>query len=117
MRFGDAEDQTNHGMQRSGGGVVSREVNVKSRRPLIPDVRRMLFHIFQRHGAVAIVRHDAATHRNRHKYPFFRHHKAEARERLEKPAKPDLSIVDVQSNPPILDRKCRLNSPPPSPRR
>ena len=28
----------NNGMQRSGGGVVSREINVNFRRPLIPDV-------------------------------------------------------------------------------
>ena len=27
-------------MQRSGGGAVSREINVNSRRPLIPVVRR-----------------------------------------------------------------------------
>ncbi|QEF97182.1 hypothetical protein Mal15_12200 [Stieleria maiorica] len=28
----------NHGMQRSGGGAVSHEINVNSRRPLIPVV-------------------------------------------------------------------------------
>jgi len=28
-------------MQRSGGGAVSREINVNSRRPLIPDVIRL----------------------------------------------------------------------------
>ena len=28
----------NHGMQRSGGGLVFGEINVNSRRPLIPDV-------------------------------------------------------------------------------
>ncbi|TWU10043.1 hypothetical protein Pla52o_58000 [Novipirellula galeiformis] len=28
-------------MQRSGGGAVSREINVNSRRPLIPNVRRL----------------------------------------------------------------------------
>ena len=31
--------RTNHGMQRSGGGLVSREINVNCRRPLIPVVR------------------------------------------------------------------------------
>ncbi|QEG00733.1 hypothetical protein Mal15_48050 [Stieleria maiorica] len=31
----------NHGMQRSGGGAVSHEINVNSRRPLIPVVRRL----------------------------------------------------------------------------
>lgn len=30
----------NHGKQRSGGGAVYREINVNSRRPLIPTVRR-----------------------------------------------------------------------------
>jgi hypothetical protein len=29
-----------HGMQRSGGGAVSREINVNSRRPLIPNGSR-----------------------------------------------------------------------------
>ena len=33
------QNQTNHGMQRSGDGAFSGEINVDSRRPLIPDVR------------------------------------------------------------------------------
>ncbi len=33
------ERRQNNGMQRSGGGAVFGEINVNSRRPLIPDVR------------------------------------------------------------------------------
>jgi hypothetical protein len=32
------QEGQNHGMQQSGGGEVSREINVNSRRPLIPIV-------------------------------------------------------------------------------
>ncbi len=38
---GDNKNGQNHGMQRSGGGPVSREIKVDSRRPLIPDVPRL----------------------------------------------------------------------------
>ncbi|TWU59542.1 hypothetical protein [Crateriforma conspicua] len=38
--FGFVKDWQNHGMQRSGGGAVSFEINVDSRRPLIPIVTR-----------------------------------------------------------------------------
>jgi hypothetical protein len=39
----DQSEPTNHGMQRSGGGEFFGEINVNSRRPLIPTVRRHSF--------------------------------------------------------------------------
>ncbi|TWU44485.1 hypothetical protein Poly59_61570 [Rubripirellula reticaptiva] len=35
------EEATNHGMQRSGGGLLLGEINDNSRRPLIPVVIRL----------------------------------------------------------------------------
>jgi hypothetical protein len=43
---------TNHGMQRSGGDDVSREINAHSRRPLIPTVPRQEFRTTQNKAAM-----------------------------------------------------------------
>ena len=39
-RITPTTEAANHGMQRSGGGAVFGEINVNSRRPLIPTVPR-----------------------------------------------------------------------------
>ena len=39
--YSQRNERQNHGMQRSGGGAFFGEINVNSRRPLIPDVIRL----------------------------------------------------------------------------